>query len=66
MHGDGGEAQRAATPAGWALAGGRADGGWAYFPSVSEILVTVGLVAFEILAYVAIVKTFPILSGARR
>lgn len=42
---------------------------WAYFPSVPEMLVTVGLVALEILAYVAIVKTFPILtgvSGARR
>ena len=29
-------------------------------------LVTIGLVAFEVLAYVVIVKTFPILSGARR
>jgi len=36
---------------------------WSYFPTVPEMGVTVGLVAFEVLAYVAIVKTFPILSG---
>jgi Ni/Fe-hydrogenase subunit HybB-like protein len=36
---------------------------WAYFPSVPEMGITVGLVAFEVLAYVAIVKMFPILSG---
>jgi len=35
-----------------------------YFPSVFEILITVGLVAFEILAYVVVVKMFPILAGA--
>jgi Ni/Fe-hydrogenase subunit HybB-like protein len=39
---------------------------WSYFPSVSEIAITVGLVAFEVLAYVTIVKTFPILSGRPR
>jgi Ni/Fe-hydrogenase subunit HybB-like protein len=38
---------------------------WSYFPSVTEILITTGLVATEILAYVVIVKTFPILSGQR-
>lgn len=37
--------------------------GWAYFPTVPEILVTVGLVATEILIYVALVKRFPILAG---
>jgi Ni/Fe-hydrogenase subunit HybB-like protein len=36
---------------------------WSYFPSVPEMAVTVGLVSFEVLAYVVIVKTFPILSG---
>jgi len=36
---------------------------WVYFPSVPEMAVTIGLVAFEVLAYVVIVKTFPILSG---
>jgi len=36
---------------------------WRYFPSVPEMAVTVGLVSFEVLAYIVIVKTFPILSG---
>jgi Ni/Fe-hydrogenase subunit HybB-like protein len=36
---------------------------WSYFPSVGEILTTVGLVAIEILGYVLIVRYFPILSG---
>jgi Ni/Fe-hydrogenase subunit HybB-like protein len=39
---------------------------WAYFPSVPEMGITVGLVSFEVLAYVAIVKTFPILSRRPR
>ena len=36
---------------------------WSYFPSVGEILVSVGLVAFEILGYIALVRFFPILSA---
>ncbi|MGZ3272021.1 MAG: hypothetical protein ACXU71_13735, partial [Croceibacterium sp.] len=36
---------------------------WSYFPSVHEMAITIGLVSFEVLAYVVIVKTFPILSG---
>jgi len=39
---------------------------WSYFPSVAEMTITVGLVAFEVLAYIVIVKTFPILSGGPR
>jgi Ni/Fe-hydrogenase subunit HybB-like protein len=39
---------------------------WSYFPSVPEILVTVGLVSAEIIAYVYIVRNFPILSGGRQ
>jgi Ni/Fe-hydrogenase subunit HybB-like protein len=39
---------------------------WSYFPSVPELLVSVGLVALEIVAYIFIVKTFPILAGAPR
>jgi Ni/Fe-hydrogenase subunit HybB-like protein len=39
---------------------------WSYFPSVGEILVTMGLVAIEILGFIAIVTFFPILSGQRR
>ena len=37
---------------------------YSYFPTIPEVLVTVGIVALEIAAYVVIVKTFPILSGA--
>jgi Ni/Fe-hydrogenase subunit HybB-like protein len=37
---------------------------WSYFPSVGEILVTVGLVALELLGYIAIIRFFPILTGA--
>jgi Ni/Fe-hydrogenase subunit HybB-like protein len=39
---------------------------WSYFPSVSEILVTVGLVAGEVLAFILIVKLFPILTLEKR
>ena len=35
----------------------------AYFPSVGEILITTGLVSFEILGYILIVRYFPILSA---
>jgi Ni/Fe-hydrogenase subunit HybB-like protein len=37
--------------------------GWSYFPSIAEILVTTGFVAFEVLAYVYLIKRFPILAG---
>lgn len=37
---------------------------WSYFPSIPEMLVTVGFVAFEILLYVYLIKRFPILAGA--
>lgn len=40
--------------------------GWAYFPSLTEIFVTVGLVALEVAAYIALVKTFPVLAGRPR
>jgi Ni/Fe-hydrogenase subunit HybB-like protein len=36
---------------------------FSYFPSAFELLVTVGLIAIEVMAYLAIVKRFPILSG---
>jgi Ni/Fe-hydrogenase subunit HybB-like protein len=36
---------------------------WSYFPSVGELLVTVGLVSLEVLGYILIVKYFPILTG---
>jgi Ni/Fe-hydrogenase subunit HybB-like protein len=37
--------------------------GWHYFPSVPEIVVTVGLVAAEIAVYIAVVKKFPIVAA---
>ena len=36
---------------------------WSYFPSVQELLVTLGLVSAEVMAYIVVIKVFPILSG---
>lgn len=36
---------------------------WSYFPAVPELLITLGIVALEVVLYVAAVKRFPILSG---
>ncbi|MDD5393073.1 MAG: Ni/Fe-hydrogenase cytochrome b subunit [Thiothrix sp.] len=38
--------------------------GYSYFPSVPEIMVTVGLIAFEIMAYLVLVKLFPVMHDA--
>ncbi|MCU7851773.1 MAG: Ni/Fe-hydrogenase cytochrome b subunit [Candidatus Thiodiazotropha sp. (ex Monitilora ramsayi)] len=38
--------------------------GYSYFPSVSEIMVTAGIVAIEIMAYLVVVKMFPVLHNA--
>jgi Ni/Fe-hydrogenase subunit HybB-like protein len=35
--------------------------GWHYFPALAEIMITVGIVAFEILGYQVIVKILPVL-----
>jgi Ni/Fe-hydrogenase subunit HybB-like protein len=37
--------------------------GWSYFPSIPEIVITLGLVALEIFVFILLVKNFPILSG---
>lgn len=37
--------------------------GWHYFPSVPEMMVTIGVIAIEILAYIVFVRKFPILPG---
>ncbi len=37
--------------------------GWTYFPSVSETLITLGLIALEVVVYLLMVKRFPVLSG---
>jgi Ni/Fe-hydrogenase subunit HybB-like protein len=34
---------------------------WSYFPSVTEILITAGLVAGEICGYILLIKVFPVL-----
>lgn len=39
--------------------------GWNYFPSVPEIMVTVGIIALEILGYIVLVRTLPILPKAK-
>ena len=39
--------------------------GWHYFPSFAELMVTGGLIAFEILAYIVIVRKFPVLPAAQ-
>src|SRR6185436_6048960 len=39
---------------------------WSYFPSVGEILITTGLVAGELMAFILIVKLFPILTLEKR
>jgi Ni/Fe-hydrogenase subunit HybB-like protein len=47
------------------LVGFQPGGQWSYFPAVPELLITFGIVALEIVLYVAAVKTFPILAGTR-
>ncbi|HUL58936.1 MAG TPA: Ni/Fe-hydrogenase cytochrome b subunit [Anaeromyxobacteraceae bacterium] len=37
--------------------------GWHYFPSIGEILVTLGLIATETVVYVVAVRRFPVLGG---
>jgi Ni/Fe-hydrogenase subunit HybB-like protein len=39
--------------------------GWSYFPSFAELMVTVGIIAFEILAYIVIVRNYPVLPAAQ-
>lgn len=36
---------------------------WSYFPTLPEMLITVGMISFEIFLYIAIIKRFPILTG---
>jgi Ni/Fe-hydrogenase subunit HybB-like protein len=37
--------------------------GWRYFPSVGEILITLGIVAVETMVFVYVVRRYPILAG---
>jgi Ni/Fe-hydrogenase subunit HybB-like protein len=38
--------------------------GWHYFPSLGEIMVTTGLIAFEVLAIILAIRLLPILPAA--
>ena len=40
--------------------------GYSYFPSVPEIMVTVGLVALEVMVFLYVVKRFPVLHREER
>ena len=40
--------------------------GWSYFPSVAEFLITVGIVALEILGYLTLVKIFPVMPNPNK
>jgi Ni/Fe-hydrogenase subunit HybB-like protein len=40
--------------------------GWHYFPSLPEVMFTVGLIAFEILAYIVFVRTLPVMPALGR
>jgi Ni/Fe-hydrogenase subunit HybB-like protein len=37
--------------------------GWHYFPSAPEMMVTIGVIAVEVLAYIVFVRKFPVLPG---
>ncbi len=43
------------------LIGFNPGGGYNYFPAFSEIMITVGIIAIEIMAYLVFVKKFPVL-----
>jgi len=35
--------------------------GWRYFPSVQELIVTLGIISIEVMAYIVLVKRLPVL-----
>lgn len=39
--------------------------GWQYFPSASEVLITVGIISIEIMGYMIFVRIMPVLPGVR-
>ena len=43
------------------LIGFNASPGYIYFPSAGEIMVTVGIISFEILLYILVVRRLPVL-----
>jgi len=47
------------------LVGYQTGEGWHYFPSLPELIMTVGLISFEILAYITLVKLLPVLPAVK-
>jgi Ni/Fe-hydrogenase subunit HybB-like protein len=41
-------------------------GNWRYFPSVPELMVTIGIISLEILLFLTFIKLFPVLEGTSR
>ena len=39
--------------------------GWHYFPAFGEVMITVGIIAMEIMAYLIFVKKFPVLPDVK-
>ena len=39
--------------------------GWNYFPSVPELMITIGVIALEIMLYLLFIKKLPVLHGVR-
>jgi Ni/Fe-hydrogenase subunit HybB-like protein len=39
-------------------------GDWTYFPSFPEMMVTIGIISLEVLAYIVVVNIFPVLEAA--
>jgi Ni/Fe-hydrogenase subunit HybB-like protein len=46
------------------LVGFHPGGGWHYFPSLPEIMITIGIMAIELMAYLYFVKRYPVLPKA--
>ncbi|MFA7270534.1 MAG: Ni/Fe-hydrogenase cytochrome b subunit [Sterolibacterium sp.] len=47
------------------LVGYETGDGWHYFPSLPELILSVGLISFEILAYIVLVKLLPVLPAMK-
>ena len=43
------------------LVGFEPGGGYVYFPAAAEILITVGIISIELVAYLFFVKRFPVM-----
>ena len=48
------------------LVGYHPGNGWEYYPSVTELLVTIGIIALEVALYLWFVKTLPVLQSVKK